>query len=373
MSRFVFELATPADDEPLRDLLAATPMEGSISVAFARQPSYFAAAEVDGTMVQVGIARDRDSGRIIGMGSRATSLRYVNGQPVCVGYLSGLRLRQAYRGQAGLLARGYRFLHQLHEDRRAKYYLTTIAEDNNVAMRLLTSGRAGLPVYHPWGSFHTFAIAAGRVAINGAVRHRPVDIQPACASDRDAIVRFLNEHGPSRQFFPVYEAIDLFSGRGLLRGLSCDDLLLARRNGEIVGTLGCWNQRGFKQVIIHGYHGWLRAMRPVYNTWATIRGRPTLPGAGSILPLNLTAIPVVRADDPDVFRQLLNATLCRMAKHGEPLLLIAFHEADPLFPIARQDAGREYGTKLYIVYWPDDVPDLEALKQRVPYLELGGL
>jgi hypothetical protein len=372
MSRFVFELATPADDEQLRDLLAATPMEGNISVAFARQPSYFAAAEVDGTTLQVGVARDRDSGRIIGMGSRAIGLRYVNGERVSVGYLSGLRLMQDFRGRAGLLARGYRFLHRLHGDRSVSYYLTTIAEDNNAAMSLLTSGRAGLPVYHPWGNFHTLAISA-RAASKGEVQHNAVHIRLATALDRDAIVQFLNEQGSSRQFFPVYGTHDLFSGRGLLRGLNCDDLLLAWRNGEIVGTLGCWNQRGFKQIVVHSYHGWLRPMRPVVNTWATIRRRPTLPGAGSILRVHVAAIPVVRGDDVDVFRLMFVAMLRRMAKHGEPLLLIGFHEADPLLPIARQYAGRVYGTKLYIVYWPDEVPDLDALRQRAPYLELGGL
>ena len=60
MSRFKIELATEADDRPLCELLAATPMQGDVSVTFARQPSYFAATAVDGSSVQVCVARDRE-------------------------------------------------------------------------------------------------------------------------------------------------------------------------------------------------------------------------------------------------------------------------------------------------------------------------
>jgi hypothetical protein len=276
-----------------------------------------------------------------------------------------------------LLASGYRFLHLLHEDRRAAYYLTTIAEDNESAVRLLTSRRAGLPVYHACGTFHTLSLSTSlptaQAATNGALYHGGIEIRPASASDRDAILQFLNEHGPARQFFPVYESHDLFSGSGLLRGLACEDVLLAQRDERIVGTLACWNQRAFKQIVVHGYGGWLRPMRPLYNAWATLRHRPTLPIPGSTLPVRLAAIPVVRDNDPAVFRQLLEGTLRRLAEWREPLLLVGLHENDPLLPIARQYAGRDYRTTLYIVYWPEDVPDLGQLHQRVPYLELGCL
>ena len=41
MSRYRFELATPADDADLRRILAETPMAGRIAVSFRREPSYF--------------------------------------------------------------------------------------------------------------------------------------------------------------------------------------------------------------------------------------------------------------------------------------------------------------------------------------------
>src|SRR5438876_460202 len=48
MSRYRFDLATPADDADLRRVLAETPMPGAITVSFRREPSYFHGAVVAG-------------------------------------------------------------------------------------------------------------------------------------------------------------------------------------------------------------------------------------------------------------------------------------------------------------------------------------
>lgn len=373
MTRFEIKLATPEDDSQLRRLLAASPMDGSIRMAFAREPSYFAASAVDGNTVQVGVVQDQDSARIVGMGSRAISLRYVDGRPTPVGYLSGLRLQNEFRRSCGLLARGYRFLRQLHEDGRAPFYLTTIAADNDNAVELLTSGRAGLPTYRPWGKFFTLAISPRRQSRKTADSQFGVDVRPAVAADRDAILRYLRSQGAVRQFFPVYETHDLFSGEGLLKRLNPEDILLAIQNEKIVGTLALWNQRSFKQTIIHGYSRWLHSVRPLYNAWATLRRQPKLPSSGTAIDACVAAIPLVSNDDPELFQQLLNVAVTSLCRGNHPLLLIGLHERDPLLPLVRRYAGREYETRLYLVYWPDFAPDIDRLRRRVPYLELGGL
>ena len=57
-----------------------------------------------------------------------------------------------------------------------------------------------------------------------------------------ALLAFLRRVGPSRQFFPCYEAHDFFHARGTFRDLRPSDLLLAFRDGRLVGTLGGWNR-----------------------------------------------------------------------------------------------------------------------------------
>src|SRR5437899_3023357 len=116
-SRYRLELATDADDADLRHILAETPMEGRIGVSFRREPSYFGGSVVDGRFRQVVAARDCQTGRLIGFGSRTVADRYVNGRAEPVGYLSSLRLLAAYRN-LGLVARGYAFFRRLHADAR---------------------------------------------------------------------------------------------------------------------------------------------------------------------------------------------------------------------------------------------------------------
>ena len=117
MSRYRFELATPADDADLRHILAETPMAGRISVSFRREPSYFDAAVVEGEFRQVVAARDCGADKLVGFGCRSIRMRYVNGLPQQIGYLGGLRLLIGHRNR-GLVARGYKFFRQLHSDRR---------------------------------------------------------------------------------------------------------------------------------------------------------------------------------------------------------------------------------------------------------------
>jgi hypothetical protein len=372
MSQFDFALAAPSDDGDLRRVLSSTPMDGRIRVAFAREPSYFAASAVDGTTVQVGVCRDRATGRVVGMGSRAISRRYVNGQPRRVGYLSGLRLLPEYRGQGRLLARGYQFLRQLHADNAAEFYLTTIAEDNDEAIRLLTGGRAGLPIYHPCGRYFTMVMntkpCSNRLMPDSDMRYRT-----STKADRSMILEFLHSHGPSRQFFPAYDQCDLFNETGLLKGLRPDDIILAIRRDELIGLLAAWDQRSFKQTLVCGYAGWLAFLRPLYNAYAWFARRPMLPRRGSAVDAAVAAIPVVRSDDCAVFATLLGLQINRLASQGIRRFLVGLHEDDSLLPIARKYATHEYVTRLYVVAWPDELKVLNQLNGRVPYLELGCL
>jgi len=343
MSRYQFELATEADDEDLRRLLAATPMDGRIQVAFHREPSYFDATSVEGTFRQTIACRDTESGRIIGFGSRSVSQRYVNGVPRLIGYLSALRVLKEHRNR-GLVARGYAYFRRLHTaDKRTPLYLTTIAEGNEAALNTLTAGRAGLPAYHDAGWFHTVAIPIPRRR-----RTRPPEfrgtIRSATATDVPAILAFLREHGRERQFFPCYTADDLISANGSFKSLDLRDLLLAVVDHRLAGILGGWDQFAFRQSVVHGYAGSLGYARPLYNAWARVRRLPALPAVGKPFRYLMGALPVIADNSPTVFRALLRELHRRAATTPCQYLLVGLHEADPLLREMRQYRGTEYKT-----------------------------
>jgi hypothetical protein len=367
MSRYRFELVGPSDDADLRHVLAATPMPGAVAVAFRREPSFFAGAGVDGRFRQVIAARDADSGRVVGFGCRSVMGRYVNGRPESVGYLSSLRLLEAHRNR-GLVARGYAYFRKMHGDGLARLYLTTIAEGNDVALSLLTSGRAGLPAYHYAGRYHTAALPLSRRRPRSAPG---IEVRPARAEDVSELVECLHTVGPRRQFFPVYTAEDFGTEGGIFKDLRPEQVLLAHRGGRLAGALAGWDQHGFRQTVVCGYSRALRWARPLYNAWARWRAVPTLPAPGEELRYLTAALPV--ADDAEVFAALLDALLVRSSGGPAAYLLLGLHEADPLLEVARSYRARWYTTRLYLVCWEDSEAMRKGLDGRPPYLELGCL
>jgi hypothetical protein len=377
MPRFRFELAGPADDGDLRRILAE-PMGGRIAVAFRREPSFFAAAAVDGRFRQVIACRDLETGQLIGFGVRSVLDRYVNGRPAPVGYLSSLRLLKAYRN-LGLIARGYAELRRQHADGRAAFYLTTIIEGNAPALRALLGGRAGLPVYHPAGMFHTLVLPLPQHARSLQLRFRRappappgLELRPARQEDSAAILEFLHREGPRRQFFPCYREDDLFQPGGLLRDLRPADVWLAWQGGRLVGILGAWDQHAFKQSVVCGYSPALVWARPLYNAWVKLTGRAPLPPPGQPLTYRSVALAVVRGDDPTVFAALLGAV--RAACGGAAgHLLVGLHGDDPLLAHPALARATRYSAGLYLACWEDGEKARLEVDRRPPYLELGCL
>jgi hypothetical protein len=370
MGRYQFELATRADDQELRTILSQIPMPGRISICFQREPSFLDAASVEGDFVQTIVCRDQERRRIVGFGTRSIRHRYVDGVAMPVGYLSSLRVLPEYRS-IGLIARGYAYFRELHEDGRASFYLTTIAAGNETAIRVLTSARAGLPHYHPQGDYHTLAIPIRTRRRSGSPCESD-EIRSATSNDLPAIVRFVNEEGEKRQWYPRFNADDFRTSGGLLRALQTSDILLAERRGDLVETLAVWDQHSFRQSVVNRYDTALKYARPVYNLLATLRRTAKLPRRGDPFRYVLGALCLIRNDDTSVFQSLLAASLARTAKGPADYLLLGMHESDPLVPLASRLAAQSYVTHLYAVaFGRDNAPKGIAL--RPVHLEIGTL
>lgn len=369
MTRVDMGVAGEADHQELLRLMADMPMPGFVRVAYRREPDFFRALCVEGVQHQVVVGRDSRTGRVIAMGVRSIKPVYVNGRPANAGYLSGLRLREEYRGGIHVV-RGYRKLRELHGDGRARLYLTTMVNANRAARRL-TAGRAGLPAYHDIGQLHSLAVAPGQRAPR-APRVRGLVVEPAAPGDLPDVVAFLNEEGPRRQFFPAYAVSDFSPEGGLLRGLAPGDILVARIDARIAGVLAVWDQRAFRRSVVTGYAPWLARGRLLYNGWAALSGLPRLPAAGTTLDGAYLALACVRGDDPRVFAGLLERAL-RKARGVCSFLVAGMHESDPLLPVLRCLRHIDYPSRLYVACWEDGEEDFRSLDGRVPYVEVGSL
>ena len=158
-----------------------------------------------------------------------------------------------------------------------------------------------------------------------------------------------------------------------MRGLSLDRVLLAEREGRLVGTLAAWDQHGYRQSVVHAYHGWLRWARPLYNTWAWLLGRPGLPWPGGAFRYLTGALPVVANDEDDIFATLLEVLRDRSTGGPWTHLLIGLHEADPLLRVAQRYQATDYVTHFFLACWPDGEEARAEADGRPPYLEAGSL
>lgn len=369
MNDVKIELASPADDEQLKKLQAGSSMPGPYQISYLREPSFFKALHVEGTVNQVIVGRDSGSGSVIGWGNRSIKQVYVNDEKKEIGYLSGLRFVSRYNNVFTLM-RGYEKLHQLHEDGRAPFYLTTILDHNLPAQKLLLSGKRKLPRYHNAGQFHCKAVNLARIPCKKI--NSEASVRFATHEDLDRVIQFLNQEGRKKQFYPVYSADDFLAEQGLLTDLSVADLALAIEDGNIVGVVGAWNQQAFRASRVAGYSGWLRFFRPLYNLWASLSNYPALSKPGTVLNYFALSTIAVCDDNQDIFRALIGA-LVNKYREKHDFMMVGLHDSHPLLPVLLEMPGIDYKSQLFLVYWPDGAQVMDIIDGRPVYLELGSL
>ncbi|HET6179251.1 MAG TPA: hypothetical protein VFE61_20140 [Candidatus Sulfotelmatobacter sp.] len=361
-SLFDIELATSSDDSELRGLLRRSPIPSSISVTFEREPSLFDSCRVRGDFFQVGIGRDRRTGSIIGLGTRSISSAFVNGRPTPLGYLADLRLDPQYRGGT-LIARGYRFLRQLHEDQRTRLYTTIIFSENLAALTTIACGRAGLPKYHDMGIVHSPGINIRRakppISAGCEILRGSEDLLPE-------IVECLNRNNARRQFAPVH-AVDMFKSQW--RGFDVADFYLAVRGRRVIGVLGCWDQSSFKQTRVVGYGRRLRWLVPIANALRPVTGTPRFPRPGQEVSYFYISFVAVDGDDLQIFRALLRHAYNDAVGGQHLYAILALHERDAFFPALREYSLTPFSGRLFCVAFADGENVFQSLDQRVPYLE----
>ena len=364
-----FEMAQASDEPALRRLMTEIPLGESLQVTFRREPDFFLASRVQGRFVQVGVARRTDSGEIIGCATRTIRPGFLNGEVKPVGYIGDLRLKPRYRG-ATILARGYQHFRQLHQDGQALLYMTVIFEDNQVALSTIATGRAGLPTYHPIGQLLSPAICLVRREPSEEVS---VDIVQGDQSLLPQIVECLNRNGARRQFAPYYTVEDFLAGDGWLHQMRVENLYVAIKNDQVIGAMGKWDQRSFKQTVVEDYAGALRVLRPILKLGAALGLSPVLPGPGSSINACYASFIAVDHDDLAVGRALLRQLYNDAVREGYDYLLIGLHERDPLVGILDGYQRVPFTARLFCVYFEDGKAAFEHLDDHVPYIEIAML
>jgi hypothetical protein len=144
-------------------------------------------------------------------------------------------------------------------------------------------------------------------------------------------------------------------------GLSAEDIRVARKDGAIAGVIALWDQSAYKQSVIRGYSGWLRAAAPL------------LPRPGTELRSAYASLICIANDDAAIFRSLLEEVYNLAAKRGFAYLLIGLDVRDPLLDIARAYSHVAYPSRLYLASWPNGGFFDESLDARPVYVDIATL
>lgn len=371
ISDLAFDVANPADDRDLRSLMARIPLPGEITLAMERDPDFFLGSSIEGDVHQTILAREPESGRVVGMGSRSVRDLWVDGRPRRVGYLGQLRIDPEYRGMKRMLQSGYGLLRGLHSEGDADFYLTSIAQDNTAARRFLEAGLPGLPTYRPVATLRTLVLPTGRRW--SARRDALAAVAPAGPEDLGDISRLLMRHHGAHQFAPVWRTTDL-RDPDRVRGLSPRDFLVAISGGRLAGCAAVWDQREYKQVKVVGYGPRLSWWRGPINAVAPFAGLPRLADPGERLRLGYLSHLAVEPWSPETAVALIQAGLEQAAARGLDYLSLGLDHRSPLAPaLSRYFQFVEYRTVNYVVYWPDGAKAVSELGPRLPLLEIAVL
>lgn len=322
---FTIRDAKPSDNEALVALARACSMAGEIELRMDRAPDFFALNRLEGASWRLAVA-ERD-GVVVGCICVSERECYLNGRLQRTGYVGDLKVHPDHRDSiiADALS-GYTAERMSHLPENTPVLITVLA--GNAAMEKRLAGPRGLARFSPIGTIRTHSLSILWK------RRNPVHwtaVSRAAWSDVEEMAALWSAVARHRQLAPAHDANSLARWVREAPGLDIDDFRLARgRDGKLLGFLGLWDQRAFKQLTVVGYSPRMAMARRVFNSLAPLTGSEPLPQAGA--PLNVvTATHVcVPHDRADVLRGLLVSAHNELRGSGCSVLNIGLDITDPL-------------------------------------------
>jgi hypothetical protein len=333
-----YTLATHAEDEVLRTLLRDNSMSSWVSLTMEREPVFF--SRIHNPSLDFAVLA-KDAAKPVGMYTFSLINVYLNGAPLCIGYLGGLRVSRDYRHKLKILVDGYSSIKQLIPLANSSLWVTSIANDNFEARKLLEANVKGLPNYHFVGDLITCAISVDQGKSYGLWR-------VATQRDTPALLNFHNAQASKLNAAPQL-TLELLKIVGIENFLIYGD-------EEIEACVALWNQASYKQVVVRGYKPIVKILRPLYNLYAWLSGRPRLPNIGS--PLHQTYLAFAAFSD-HLKNNIIKLLQDALARCNTEIATIGLHASHSTLGLLSCLKPTTYPTRLYVVSY-DDMPILDG-------------
>ena len=354
-------LATPCDDESLRNLVADTPMEGRVRLKFLREPSFFQAESIGNKWFETIVLEE--NGEVLGLGTRAGRRILSSGEDIELGYLGMLRASLNVRNSI-FLARCYKFLKQLHEDspHRVPYYLTAILSENKVARQILESGRAGLPSYTPIADYCTYVV--GRIPNKWRRNNVKIRVSKSSSDLQDL---FESSRNWSRGFsFASSYSLDDLKWLDFIEW----QIVEVRSDSASAKALLC-DMSKVRQTLVDAYPASMR-MLPYMNWVLGCLGYPRIPHCGERLGLLYPCALSLKGDEEDALIVLMSA-IREQKEYEDKFLAVGFDKRFLPGVVLKDGSISTTESIVYKVAWNDNTSSIQSNSDKPVHLDVGTL
>ncbi len=363
-----FRLATEKDDPAIRELLQQIPLNGMLRIRYLREPSYIRSVEIQGMPLQtlVGLKNNK----IMAVGSRNLQRLYVGGEIKTAGYISNLRIHPGARHGISLL-KGIREMENLPAGLPIDFHYASLIEKDSFTRNMLASNSSRIPQVIDMGLMNTFSVPIRKTAIKVKPGKR-FEIVRGDEKMMPLILTFLKNEGARSDFFP-----DLGAGTYAPGLLLPESFFAIFDKGDLAGVCSLPDMKNYRQYFMEGYSRSFGMLRVSLNSYFALRQMHSIPRKGEEIKLAFTGFPVVRDDNPEIFRALFSHVYNSLSGSGQHYLSISLHEKSPLIKGLSRFPKINYTSRLCIVKLNNDKFTAERISadilQRnisVPFIDL---
>lgn len=285
-------LATPEDGEEMLHLIEAQSAKGKFELLYTRRPNAFLSFLQENPQTRIGMIRNPADHKIAAQFIVSPGKYYLNGAPVKVGYVNGVRKAMGYRG-----ALNWKGMSDFVKAMDCDLYTCSFLAENQDIMRMFTKKRACFPKLFFLCDYTTYIINPRSIKpIDSATEY---DFRRMEEKDGQRVLNFLAQEGSRYQLAPVVDAIEDFYC------LQKGDCYLLEKDGELKAFGALWNQSSYKQYIAIRYSGYMKVLS-CFPQASALLGYVPIPPLGMPLNFPMLSLFYAKKNNPIYYRIFLS-------------------------------------------------------------------
>jgi hypothetical protein len=358
-----FRLATPDDDDAIRQLLREIPLKGMIRIRYMREPSFLESINIQGVpnFTVLGTVNQK----VMAMASLNVQKLNFCGKLVNTGYISNLRFHPDVRHGISLL-KGIRFFEEQTAGLDIDFHYGTLIDKDEKVKKILSSNRARMPYVYDGGRINTWAVPLHKkkrkLRTENSFKFSRVDKEnwhEACA--------FLESEGCNTDFFPEINESNYSSTI-----YKMDHFYVVYQENKIHAICNAVDLQRHKQYTIEGYSRSFSLFRPFLNLWLYLRKFHGIPAKSMEVNQIFLGFIFIKNNNCELFKFLLDQICAEFSGSSYHFVTLAFHELNPLNKSLEKRTKIGYTSRLYLVKLKYDkfTRDELNLKKGFPYIDI---